>query len=93
MVRQARVLNPEIRIVARTAFLSELEDLRDAGVDVIFSDEGEVALSVTELILKQFGATPEQIDRERARVHEKLFFPVMAEESETNKNWFSRLIG
>lgn len=53
MVRKARVLNPEIRIIARTAYLSELEDLRDAGVDVIFSDEGEVALSVTELILKQ----------------------------------------
>lgn len=93
MVRQARVLNPEIRIIARTAYLSELEDLRDAGVDVIFSDEGEVALSVTELILKQFGATPEQIDRERARVHERLFFPVQAEETETKKSWLSGLIG
>ena len=43
-----------------------------AGADVVFSAEGEVALSMTELILKQFGATPDQIDRERSRVHETL---------------------
>jgi len=75
VVRQVRELNPDIRIVARTAYLRELEALRDVGADGIFSGEGEVALAVTEHILRDFGATPEQIDRERERVHRELFSP------------------
>lgn len=73
IVRQARDLNPNIRIIARTIYLSNRKKLIAAGADVIFSDEGEVALSVTEMILKQFGATPDQINRERNRVHESFY--------------------
>ncbi|KXU35946.1 sodium:proton exchanger [Cephaloticoccus primus] len=73
VVRQVRELNPDIRILARTAYLRELEALRDVGADGIFSGEGEVALAITEHILRDFGATPEQIDRERERVHRELF--------------------
>jgi monovalent cation:H+ antiporter-2, CPA2 family len=36
------------------------------------SGEGEVARAMTETILSDLGATPEQIDCERARVHEEL---------------------
>jgi hypothetical protein len=32
-----------------------------------------VALALTEAILDRLGATPEQVDRERARVHAELF--------------------
>ena len=46
--------------------------LRQAGADVIFSGEGEVALSITEFILRQLGATAEQIDRERERMRNEL---------------------
>ena len=38
----------------------------------VFSGEGEVALTLTEAILASLGATAEQIDRERARVHAEL---------------------
>jgi len=72
IVKQARRLNPDIRIIARTVYVSDISSLRNAGADVVFSDEGELALSVTEFILRQSGATPEQIDRERDRVHETL---------------------
>lgn len=65
--------NPNIRIIARTIYLSNRKKLIAAGADVIFSDEGEVALLVTEMILKQFGATPDQINRERNRVHESFY--------------------
>ena len=54
IVRQARELNPNLRIIARTTYLSNRQNLAAAGADIIFSDEGEVALSVTEMILKQF---------------------------------------
>jgi CPA2 family monovalent cation:H+ antiporter-2 len=73
IVRQARELNPRIRVLARTAYVRELEVLRAAGADAVFSGEGEVALAMTESILKTLGATAEQIDRERHRVRETLF--------------------
>jgi CPA2 family monovalent cation:H+ antiporter-2 len=46
--------------------------LRQAGAELAFSGESEVALAVTEAILRELGATPEQIDLERERVHTDL---------------------
>ncbi len=73
LIQQARALNPFLRVLARTSYVRELNELRAAGVDEAFSGEGEAALPMTELILRVFGATPEQIDRERGRVRSKLF--------------------
>jgi CPA2 family monovalent cation:H+ antiporter-2 len=69
IVRRARELNPRLFVVARCAYLAEIDPLRTAGADAAFSGEGEIALAMTEFVLKRLGATPEQIDRERARVH------------------------
>lgn len=68
IVRRAKELNPEIRVVARTQHVHEVPGLRDAGAIDVFSGEGEVALAMTTSILGHLGATAEQIDRERARV-------------------------
>ena len=68
-IRLVRELNPRVQILARTAYLKERDALRKAGADQVFSGEGEVALTLTESILASLGATAEQIDRERARVH------------------------
>lgn len=57
----------------RTAYLRENDELIAAGADRVFSGEGEVALAMTESILRDLGAVPEQIDRERQRVREELF--------------------
>ena len=35
-------------------------------------ERASVALAMMEAVLRRLGATPEQIDRERARVHEEL---------------------
>jgi CPA2 family monovalent cation:H+ antiporter-2 len=43
-----------------------------AGANSVYSGEGEVALAFIEDILDTLGATPEQIDRERARAHTAL---------------------
>jgi monovalent cation:H+ antiporter-2, CPA2 family len=90
IVRQVRVLNPHIRIIVRTEYLSEQEELRNAGAYPVFSDEGEVALSMTESILKLFGATPEQIERERDRVHTSLLQPLLP--PEPDQTWKGRLV-
>jgi monovalent cation:H+ antiporter-2, CPA2 family len=72
VIRLARELNPAIRILARAVYVHELPALRQAGAEDVFAGEGEVALAVTETMLRALGATPEQIDRERARVHADL---------------------
>jgi CPA2 family monovalent cation:H+ antiporter-2 len=72
VIRLARGLNPAIRILARAAYVRESPALHQAGAEYVFSGEGEVALAMTEAILRALGATPEQIDRERERVHRDL---------------------
>ena len=47
--------------------------LRNAGAEQVFAGEGEVALVMTEAVLRRLGATPDQIDRERDRVRAELF--------------------
>lgn len=73
LVREARQLNPRLRVLARTAYLREQPELRAAGADEVFAGEGEVALSMTEHILHELGATPEQIERESKRIRDELF--------------------
>jgi K+:H+ antiporter len=73
VIRVARELNPNLYILSRTANLRDLRALRAVGVSGAFSGEGEVALALTEALLHRLGATPDQIDRERRRVHDELF--------------------
>ena len=72
IVRTAKELNPSIRVLARADYLREVDALCDAGVEQAFSGEGEIALAMTTAILEELGASPEQIDRERDRVHREL---------------------
>jgi monovalent cation:H+ antiporter-2, CPA2 family len=72
VISTSRELNPSILILARTAYMRELVALKHAGANVVYSGEAEVALAFTETILSRLGATAEQIDRERARVHDEV---------------------
>jgi len=72
-IRIARQVNPQIHIVSRVDYLSQAEALRKAGADEVFSGEGEVALAITDSILRELGATPDQLDEERARIRTELF--------------------
>jgi CPA2 family monovalent cation:H+ antiporter-2 len=80
-IRRARELNPRILIFVRTNYLREIQELREAGADVVYSGEGEVALSMTERLLRQLGATPEQVERERERIRSELFPDVAGHET------------
>jgi monovalent cation:H+ antiporter-2, CPA2 family len=70
IIRMARELNPDLRVLVRSAYLHERAALLAAGADLVFSGEGEVALAMTESVLQALGATPEQIDRERERLRQ-----------------------
>jgi CPA2 family monovalent cation:H+ antiporter-2 len=72
-IRLVRDVNPSIRVVARATYLREVPALRRAGADVVFTGEGEVALTMTEYLLRQLGATGEQVERQKERVRDELF--------------------
>jgi monovalent cation:H+ antiporter-2, CPA2 family len=78
IIRVARSLNPEVHTFVRSGYLRDVPALASAGAQRVFTGEGEVALAMTEAVLRDLGATPEQIDRERARAREELFGPVSA---------------
>ena len=59
--------------IGRSVYLRDVPPLVAAGAQQVFSGEGEVALAMTEAVLRRLGATAEQIDRERDRVRAELF--------------------
>jgi CPA2 family monovalent cation:H+ antiporter-2 len=71
-IRIAREFNPSIRVLTRANYVHEQKALIEAGADLVVSSEGEVALAMTEHILRELGATVEQVDRERDIVREKV---------------------
>ena len=72
IIKGARAINPRIHIFVRGSYLRDVPPLRQAGAEQVFSGEGEVALAMTEAVLRRLGATPDQIDRERDRVRQQL---------------------
>jgi monovalent cation:H+ antiporter-2, CPA2 family len=72
-IRIARELNPKISILACSTYLRDISKLRAAGADIVLTGEGELALSLTEVVLGQLGATPEQIAHEKIRVRADFF--------------------
>lgn len=72
-IRIARELNPDIRILARANYLNEAPHLDRAGAHRVVTAEGEVALTMTEFVLRSLGATFDHVDRERERVRRELF--------------------
>ena len=69
-------------MIARSAYLRERAGLRKAGADEVYAGEGEVALAMTESVLRALGATPDQIYRERDRVRADLFGVASADNRE-----------
>ena len=72
VIAAAKELNPQLRTLARSNYISEATDASKAGADVVVSGETEVALAMTEHLLSAFGASAEQLDRARDRVRREL---------------------
>lgn len=72
IVEAAREVNPHMRILVHTTYLSVAQNLRQEGASAVFSGEREVAVAMTEYLMRDFGATDEQIDRERRKLREDM---------------------
>jgi CPA2 family monovalent cation:H+ antiporter-2 len=72
LIRQARSVNPELRVLARCAHLRDVPALRRAGATVIAAAEAEVALALAEVLDADLGSESEIAGR-REDVRRRLY--------------------
>ncbi|MEI6167414.1 MAG: cation:proton antiporter [bacterium] len=89
IIRHARELNPDIHILAHAGYLKELHMLHTAGANHVFSGEAEVAFAMTASILRQLGASPDQIDREG----DQLRLDLLDQKNHTKKFFYDQNTG
>lgn len=51
----ARQINPEIHIIVRTRYMSEIHDLQELGADEVIPEEFETSIEIFSRVLKEFG--------------------------------------
>ncbi len=62
VVAVAKTLNPEMRIVTRTRYISDASPLREAGVDTVIAEEMEGIARIFTEVMEHYGIPAEQIE-------------------------------
>jgi CPA2 family monovalent cation:H+ antiporter-2 len=63
-VALARRLNPDIHIIVRTRYMSELSDLYKLGADQVIPEEFETSIEIFSRVLREYGIARNVIQRE-----------------------------
>lgn len=72
LIRQARAVNPSLRVLARCAHLRDVPALRRAGATVVAAAEAEVALALAEVLDAEVNSESELTARREA-VRQRLY--------------------
>jgi len=73
IVRQARQLNPGLRVLARCAHLRDATALRRAGASVVAAGEAEVGVALAEAVTEGDALDPTQASAQRYAVRARLY--------------------
>ena len=71
MITAAKLINPDVRVFVRAHYLSEREDLKQAGADAACYEEAEAAVALSRLVLFDTGADADTVRRETTRIRQK----------------------
>ncbi len=63
IIYAARSLNPDIRVLVRARYLQERKELEHAGASGAVFEEGEAAVALARLVLSDFGASKDVVER------------------------------
>ncbi|WP_437229544.1 cation:proton antiporter [Planctomicrobium sp. SH661] len=63
IISAAKNLNPKIRILVRARYLGERKHLEEAGASAAVFEEGEAAVALARLVLADFGASRDMVER------------------------------
>jgi CPA2 family monovalent cation:H+ antiporter-2 len=72
MVAAARQISPGCKILVRARYLRERADLAQVGANTAVFEELEAAVSLTALVLADFGSAPEKVAQETDRVRREI---------------------
>lgn len=64
----ARQMNPDIHIIVRTRYMSELHDLLELGANDVIPEEFETSIEIFSRVLKEYGIARHEIHRQVAEV-------------------------
>jgi len=73
IVRQARLLNPALRVLARCAHLRDAAALRRAGATVVAAGEAEVGVALVEAVTAEDGLDPVAAAAQREAIRSRLY--------------------
>jgi CPA2 family monovalent cation:H+ antiporter-2 len=73
IIRQARLLNPELRILARCAHLRDAAGLQRAGANVVAAGEAEVAVALAEAVTTGASQDPAMMVDQRDAIRTRLY--------------------
>jgi CPA2 family monovalent cation:H+ antiporter-2 len=79
IVRQARLLNPGLRVLARCAHLRDADALRRAGAAVVVAGEAEVGAALAEAVTAGDGLDPVAAAEQRNAIRGRLYQTPLAE--------------
>ncbi|MCX7598259.1 MAG: cation:proton antiporter [Armatimonadetes bacterium] len=68
IVAVARAMNPGLRIIVRTRFVVEVDQLHRQGADDIVPEEFETSLALLGLVMQAYGMSEEEIEAEKATI-------------------------
>ncbi len=83
IVRQARILNPRLHIVARATRLGQLEVLRQLGIHEVVQPEFEAGLEMVRQALLHFDVPTAEIERLSDTVRAEYYRPIEALNTDT----------
>lgn len=63
-----RQMNPDVHIIVRTRYMSEITDLRDLGADEVIPEEFETSIEIFSRVLKELGVPRHLIQRQVAAI-------------------------
>ena len=67
-VSLARQLNPDVHIIVRTRYMSEIEDLRELGANEVIPEEFETSIEIFSRALSEYGIARSVIQRQVAAI-------------------------
>ena len=72
-VQVARVENPDIFIIVRTRYVTEVEDLLRLGANEVVPEEFETSLEIFDLVLRRYDVPAPKIERKKAEVRRESY--------------------
>jgi CPA2 family monovalent cation:H+ antiporter-2 len=73
IIRQARLLNPDLRILVRCAHLRDAGELQRAGASVVAAGEAEVAVALAEAVTVDGSKDPARMADQRDAIRTRLY--------------------